>query len=108
MNGVVQPISFSGSLNTDVDLKTIKVGDYINALNFRNIYTENGIDGSCENISSNSSVSYTLGVGTNKCIGVYEDIPGNTMFYFIWNSNADNRVLRYIPSNDGSDSIIQD
>lgn len=91
-----QPISFSGSLNTDLDLKSIKLGDYIEATNMRNIYTENGIDGSLENISANTLVSFTLpNTGANKCIGTYEDVANNTVFYFIYNSSSYHQILRY-------------
>ena len=92
---IAQSISFSGSLNTDLDIKSIKVGDYIQALNIRNIYTENGIDGSGENISSNTLIPYTLPDGTNKCIGAYEDVTNNSIIYFIYNSSNKHQILRY-------------
>lgn len=105
MEALSQKLNFSGSLNTDVDLKMVKVGDYIEGLNFRNIYTENGIDGSAENISSNIQVPFIFPGGTNKCIGVYEDVVNYTTFYFIWNSNDAHIILRYFPENTTADKI---
>src|SRR5262245_61948572 len=104
-NKLVQKLLFHGGLNLDDDHKEIAVGDYVYALNFRNKFTENGIDGSAENISSNVQVAYSMPAGTNKCNGIYEDPASNTVFYFIWNSNDDHLILRYYPASTGNGSI---
>lgn len=104
-SNVLQPIIFTGSLDMDHDVKSIKPGDYIDALNFRNIFTENGIDGSGENISSNVNVPFGLPSGTNKCIGTYEDQQHNCAYYFIWNSNTNHTLLRYTPQQTGTGLI---
>lgn len=94
-----QVLGFTGSMDMDSDRQDIKPGDYFTALNFRNIFTENGKEGSGENISGNQVVSNTLPSGTNKCIGTLEDVPGQTVFYWIWNSLGNHRLYRYYPNN---------
>ena len=70
-NEAKQPIKFNGNMDMDSSVRDIRVGDYFHALNFRNIFTENGVEGGGENISGNSLVSFTLPIGTNKCIGKF-------------------------------------
>ena len=95
---------FVGGLDGDSDVKSIAPGDYIDGLNMRNKYTDSGVDGSMENILGNRNVLYSLPAGSNKCIGKYEDVPNRTVFYFVWNSNNDHRILRWYP-NDNTNPI---
>lgn len=94
-----QDIAFTGDLDLESDIRDVKPGDYIYALNLRNVFTENRIDGSAENISANEEVVYSLPAGTNKCVGRYEDETNNTCFYHIYNSNGNHRLLRYYAAN---------
>src|ERR1700741_4392806 len=102
-----QVLPVSGALDMDHDLKDIKEGDYVDAVNFRNVYTENGIDGKGENISSNVLVAFTLPGGTNKCIGKHEDRQNNCLYYFVWNSGAAHSILRYKPQQSTTGLIEQ-
>lgn len=105
MNSAKQDIDLSGGMDLENDIKNVKPGDYLYALNFRNVFTENQIDGAGENISSNIEVPYVLPDGVNKCIGAYQDAVNNTVFYHIWNSNGNHQLLRYYASN--TTNIIQ-
>lgn len=109
-NEAKQPIKFNGNMDMDSSVRDIRVGDYFHALNFRNIFTENGVEGGGENISGNSLVSFTLPIGTNKCIGKLEDVASLTVIYFVWNSNGTHGIYRYYPNNnsDPIQIILQD
>ena len=109
-NEAKQPIKFTGNMDMDSSVRDIRVGDYFHALNFRNIFTENGVEGGGENISGNSLVSFTLPSGTNKCIGKLEDVASLTIIYFVWNSNGTHGIYRYYPNNSATpiQVILQD
>jgi hypothetical protein len=76
-------------LETDRALRSRAQGSYDYALN---IHVSNA---SVKNIKGNTLVSFSLPSGTNKCIGSYESIEDNAVYYFIWNSNTKNGIYKY-------------
>jgi hypothetical protein len=86
---------FSGSMNFDADDTQIKQEDYKYALNIRNGF--GGIQGIAINVKGNGLVQYTLPVGNNICIGTCEDRRGQTVIYFVYNSNGNHQILQFFP-----------
>lgn len=82
-------------LNSDTELRLFAVGDSRFRLNCRCEDTNRGNYGAIENVGGNVLVTYSLPVGTNKCVGTYEDKESNAIIYFIWNSNSEHLILRY-------------
>lgn len=90
--------TFTGKLNTDADLREVKEGDFVEALNMRN---GKGIEfGAAENVLGNVNVAnINLPAGVNKCVGSYEDRDNNSIIFFVWNDGNDHRIFRYSPPN---------
>ena len=84
----------SGGLNRDASKKVIPKEDYPYALNINRI--EAGEVGTIVNSLGNEEVSFTLPAGTNKVIGFCEDEEDQAGIYFVYNSNADHCIVRYL------------
>lgn len=102
---IIQKVNFEG-LDTDTDLRfmspgkvvngaRVESGKYRDALNIRVGSSQESNLGAAEHIKGNTLVSFSLPAGTNKCIGSHEDISGNSIFYFIWNSNDNHGIYKY-------------
>ena len=86
---------FVGGLNTDDEDRLIPNGDYRYALNIRNSKSDSDSQGSIENVKGNEVVSYSLGSGTHKCVGAYDDKLNNKVYYFVWSSLGLHKLLEY-------------
>lgn len=90
------PITFppQGKMNTDADLKSIPVGDIIDALNCRWGVKNDGTVGTVENVKGNELLPFILPEGNNKCIGGCKYYPDNSVIAFVFNSNNQHSILR--------------
>jgi len=85
-----------GGANSDDAPKLLPEGDYLPSYNIRTGSTGENKRGSAESVRGNLLVNYTFPSGTtNKVIGSYEDIEDNAIYYFVYNSSAYHRILRY-------------
>lgn len=106
--------NFTQGLNQDTDVRLIQNGQYIDALNIRAVSTDNGRDGSVENVKSNtiknttSSGTYTMPDGINRCIGNIEDELNSRTFYFVWNSEGSHLILMYDQKTDQITEVVKD
>jgi hypothetical protein len=87
-----------GGLNQDVDNNFLKSNDWKDALNIRVTDRLNNTDNIISNIKGNTSVSYTLPAGTNKCIGEYANEQTGKYYSFIWNSSGNHSITEYDPT----------
>jgi len=94
-------------LNFDDELRDLQNGEMRYALNCRVGNSDNDNQGDIENVKGNVLVSYTLPAGTNKCIGAKEDLVRKRVFYFVWNSNGDHRILMYSEPNNSISTILE-
>jgi hypothetical protein len=96
-----------GGLNQDVDENFLKPNDWTNALNIRNTDRFNGADGVISNIQGNSLVTFTLPVGTNKCIGSYANEQTKKYYSFIWNSGGLHTITEYDTTTSAVVTVLQ-
>lgn len=87
-----------GGLNQDVDNNFLKPNEWKDALNIRVTDKLNKTDGIISNIKGNTSVSYSLPSGTNKCIGEYANEQTGKYYSFIWNSSNNHSITEYDPT----------
>lgn len=77
--------------------------DYRNARNFRSAVNQANRGRALTNVLSNLKINtyilpYSGGAfpaGQNRCIGATEETRGNTIIFFVWNSNGKHQILRY-------------
>jgi hypothetical protein len=96
-----------GGLNQDVDENFLKPNDWTNALNIRNTDRLDGSDGVISNIKGNSLVTFTLPVGTNKCIGSYANEQTKMYYSFIWNSGGLHTITEYDTTTSTVSTVLQ-
>jgi hypothetical protein len=101
---------FLGGINNDDSYQLIDTKEYLNALNFRFVTSENGKALRLENVegnviknttlnSSNQPVTFTLPAGANTTIGAIEDTPNKRVFFFNKNSNGSHGIYCYDADN---------
>jgi len=98
----------NGKMNLDVSNYEMPASDFAYALNITRDAEFNNQDKVVSNIRGNSSVSYTLPAGTNKCIGSFADVVRNSVYYFVWNSNGKNSFLYFDAGRNIIVKIIED
>lgn len=80
---------FTGSMDGDSNPRNMKPEDYRYMLNKHNGITDKGNSGAAENVLGNIEIQNPeLTGGTNKVIGSFEDVKGNSIIYAIYNSNG--------------------
>lgn len=106
---------FNAGLNKDLDIRFIQNGQYIDALNVRAGTTDNGNDGSIENVKGNSvretqsgGAIYTMPDGINKCIGSIEDQVNKRNYWFVWNSEGSHIILSYDQTTERITEVVKD
>lgn len=87
--------TIKGKMNLDISAYKVPMNDYIDALNITRDSKGSAQDEIVANINGNVLVSYALPAGQNKCIGRYNDIKRNRIYFFVWNSNGYNLWLYY-------------
>lgn len=83
------------AMDTDTALSKMGPGMYRFGLNIRTATSEDGNIEDVENIKGNIKIDFTLPSGDNKCIGTLENVVGNEMYYFLWNSTGQNGIYRF-------------
>jgi len=96
-----------GGLNQDVNENFLKPNDWTDALNIRNTDRLDGQDGVISNIKGNSLVTFTLPVGTNKCIGSYANEQTKKYYSFIWNSAGSHIITEYDTITSSVTTVLQ-
>lgn len=86
---------FTGTIDSDSDPHVVSQGDYVDANDILNGYGEQV--GAIVFPKGNTSISYLLPVGANKCIGCVEDKQTGIVVFFIQNSNGGHSVLSWHP-----------
>lgn len=85
---------FSGVLDSDSGEDFIEPMSHKYALNGRFYGTTQGLR--FQNIPGNILITNELlPSGTNECIGAYEDVQKQRIFYFIWNGSGHNAIFVY-------------
>lgn len=96
-------------MDSDTALTGVAENDYLTALNIRTTISEGQQFQIVTNVLGNSTPAiFQLPAGYNKTCGKYEDKYENTLFYFNYNSNGDNQVLRYRPQAQTIELVLQD
>ncbi len=92
-NRQVHVAEFTGYIDKDSDLRYVRPGNYLDALNVypRSINNKNVKTV----IPGDALVSYTLPSGTNKCIGAFEDPISRDIVYCVYNSLGNHSILKY-------------
>lgn len=100
-SGPQQQRVFSGAMDQDSAPWAIKSPNYRYALNLDNSVSD-GQTGSPQNIPSDALVNNPLlRPGRNKVIGTFEDIPGATIIYLVWNSLGYHSIFRWFSARVG-------
>lgn len=92
---MLEPRHFHLGLNTDDEDRLLQDGEYRFALNIRNGSAEGADVGAITNTLGNTLINFQLPGGQNQVIGAFEDLKGNRVFYFLFNSNDRHQVLEY-------------
>ena len=93
-----------GGLDVDSENRMVDFKDYRYALNIRNGIAYLNKQGGTTNVKGNKKIVKTIypytktaPLGTNKCLGTYEDKQNNTLLFFMYNSNGSHQIMRYFP-----------
>jgi hypothetical protein len=87
--------TITGGLNFDDDITVIPNGDYRYALNMRLSKSDKDSEGLGENTRGNTKYHYNLDNGDNKCIGACNDSVNKKIYYCVWNSQSNHKVLEF-------------
>lgn len=92
--------SFIGGMDKDTDLRSVRDGDFIDALNTHNAITDGANRTGVENVRGNEFVSNGSlpPWGDNQTIGFKEDNKDDTGIYCVYNSNGYHGIYRYFRS----------
>lgn len=91
--GYKQNIYFNEGMNADIDDRVLKT--YRDSLNCRIGTSEENNVFCVENFKGNTLINYSLPSGTNRVIGQCDDGIGESIFYFLYNSNSEHQILSY-------------
>lgn len=94
-NQYILPIAFpaTGKMDGDSDLRAIKQGDIVDALNCRWGFKNDTTVGSVENIKSNKELPINLPDGNNKVVGGCPDYANNSAVVFLFNDENRHCIL---------------
>lgn len=92
---------FDGYIDTDSDIKRVRNGDYIHALNVsKNIESTNGL---IAPIQGNTEITYTQPAGNSTCIGTVNDPRTGKVVMFMYNDAGNHHLVLYDPKDNGVD-----
>jgi len=102
---------FNGGLNSDDSDFFLGKGDYRNGINVRARSTDNGKQGSIQNVSGNSLVGTKLpditgATGEYHTLGSYEDESLGCIYDLVYNSDGHHLLMKR--DNDGSTVLMKD
>jgi hypothetical protein len=99
---------FSGVMDTDTEARYMNGANYRYLLNARSAINTQGSFGAIEDVMGNVIVNNPyLQNGTNKVIGSYEDIEGQSCIYFVWNSLGYHGIFRWYLQTNTIEKIYQ-
>ncbi len=98
---------FHLGLNTDDEDRLLQDGEYRFALNVRNGSAEGADVGAITNTLGNTLINFQLPGGRNQVIGSFEDLKGNRVFYFLFNSNDRHQILEYSIGSNSINLVIE-
>jgi hypothetical protein len=85
---------FTGVLDMDTEIRSVKENNYVDAVNIRNGKNRNGNYGMVSNMNGTLLAPYSQ-TGTNKSIGTLENKSNNLNYYFVWNDNGDMEIREF-------------
>ncbi len=95
-------------INTDDEERNLSTGDYTDGLNLDDGNILAGTGEILTNTKGNTVVpNPNLPAGTNTVIGSYSDRVGNSVIYFVYNSNNTNSIFRYFYATGTISLILQ-
>jgi len=99
---------FSGVMDTDTEARYMNGANYRYLLNARSAINTQGSFGAVEDVMGNVLVNNPyLQNGTNKVIGSYEDIGGQSCIYFVWSSLGYHSIFRWYLQTNTIEKIYQ-
>jgi len=99
-------------LNLDDDERILKSYEMVNALNVRISHEEDGDAGVIKNVEGNQAVAAKSTAdaipssGTNKVIGAVASEAHKCIYFFLYNSNGNHGIYRYIAAPGTEDSDV--
>lgn len=96
-----------GGMNQDVNENYLKPNEWQSARNIRVTDKLEGAEGIVSNVLGNTLITYSLPVGTNKCIGNYANEQTGKHYSFIWNSNNSHTITEYDASAGTITTVLQ-
>ena len=100
-------------LNLDDDERILKAFEMVNALNVRVSHEEDGDAGVVKNVEGtksvppkDSNVDALPTTGLNRCIGVCTSEAHKCVYFFVYNSEGNHGIYRYIASPGTEDSNV--
>jgi len=83
-----------GKIDVDSDVRRVKKGDMLDALNCRWGVKNDGTVFAVENIKGNELLAINLPQGNNKAIGGCQYFPDNSVLIFLYNNQNRHCILR--------------
>ena len=96
-------------INYDKDPRKLEETEMVDALNVRPLASEEGKKYNGKNAFGNRVIdeSYTLPAGENKKVGSCRNKVLGVIYYALWNSNGNHRVVRYSLTDLATETIIE-
>lgn len=95
---------FTGVMDGDSEKRFIKPGDYLFLINGRVVVTNDSNNGGVEDAEGNLLIPnqyIDLYGGRSRCIGSYEDVPGQSIIFLVWNSLGHHGIYRWFYAKQG-------
>lgn len=95
---------FTGVMDGDTERRRIAPGDYLYLLNARSTITNEQNNSAIEDCEGNMLVGnpyVNMYGGESKCIGSYEDVAGQSIIYFVYNSLGHHGIYRWFLNRPG-------
>lgn len=101
-----QKIVFTKGMDSDTTDELIQAGSQRFRLNVRALSAELAALGAIEDVLGNTLVTYSLPSGANTCIGSYEDLRSNKVYFFVFNAASNHSVLEYSVSGNSIQQVV--
>lgn len=98
---------FTGGMDSDTEERLIAPGDYRYAISCRVGSSDNDNIFAVENVKGNTIVSIPIPAGLNKCIGAFQDITNQKIYYFVWNQQSNHQIYEFDSVTNTITTILQ-
>ena len=100
---------FTGGINSDDTNEIFPQGDFgEDTYNIVIVANDGKNVGKVKTRKGNELISFTLPIGTNKCISKAKDNTKNILYYFVYNSFFNHAIYEYTPSDNSIVEVIKD